>query len=81
MEALLLLAFGVVNMGFLAVGVKVGMEISKQDKTPSVSHFKPPKAHRVDKDAQIQKDKLETILRNVECYDGTGYGQEDVPGS
>jgi hypothetical protein len=80
MEALLLLVAGAINVACFMVGVKAGKEM-RDTKTPPTSHFKPPRAHRVDKDAQTQKDKLETILRNVECYDGTGYGQEDVPGS
>ena len=31
------------------------------------------------KEAAKEMDKLETILRNIERYDGTTRGQEDVP--
>ena len=28
--------------------------------------------------AEQQKDRIEAIMRNIDNYDGTGYGQEDV---
>lgn len=31
------------------------------------------------KKAKAEQDKIETILKNIETYDGTGFGQMDVP--
>ena len=31
------------------------------------------------KKAKLEQDKVETILKNIETYDGTGFGQLDVP--
>jgi hypothetical protein len=31
-------------------------------------------------EADLELQQLETILRNIERYDGTGFGQEDVRG-
>jgi flagellar basal body-associated protein FliL len=31
------------------------------------------------KKAKAEQDKIETILKNIENYDGTGFGQLDVP--
>ena len=31
------------------------------------------------KKAKLEQDKVETILKNIETYDGTGFGQMDVP--
>ena len=31
------------------------------------------------KKAKVEQDKIETILKNIETYDGTGFGQMDVP--
>jgi hypothetical protein len=30
------------------------------------------------KEMQIKQDKLDTVLRNIDRYDGTSRGQEDV---
>jgi hypothetical protein len=35
--------------------------------------------HREKKEAEMEQEKIDTILRNIERYDGTGNGQEDVP--
>lgn len=29
--------------------------------------------------AKVEQDAVETILKNIETYDGTGFGQIDVP--
>lgn len=31
------------------------------------------------KKAKVEQDMIETILKNIESYDGTGFGQLDVP--
>ena len=31
-------------------------------------------------EAQMEQDKIDTIMRNIERYDGTSQGQEDVSG-
>jgi hypothetical protein len=31
------------------------------------------------KEAQMEQDRIDTIMRNIEGYDGTSRGQEDVP--
>jgi hypothetical protein len=36
--------------------------------------------HREKKEAQMEQNRLETIMRNIESYDGTPYGQKEVPG-
>ena len=41
---------------------------------------KPPVLNRkLEKEAAMEQTRLETIMRNLENYDGTGYGQEEVP--
>ena len=38
------------------------------------------RARREKQEARTEQSRLDTILRNLEAYDGTGRGQEDVPG-
>ncbi len=42
--------------------------------------FAAHKVRKEEKDLQRERDRLDTIMRNIENYDGTGANQEDVPG-
>lgn len=80
MEVLIMLVMGAVNVLCFYVGAKTGQAVSKGEaiKTPSVNPLQAVREHNEKKQAQMDQDKLDTIIRNIECYDGTGRGQEDV---
>ena len=82
MEVLLLLVMGAVNIACFMIGAKVGQTAAKGEdiKLPTVNPMELVQEHREKRAAQEERDKVETILRNIENYDGTAYGQEDVPG-
>ena len=82
MEVLLLLVMGAVNIACFMIGAKVGQKVAKGEaiELPTVNPMELVQEHREKKAAQEERDKLDTILRNIESYDGTAYGQEDVPG-
>ena len=63
------------------IGAKVGQTVSMGEKieTPIEAVNNAVREHRERKEAEYEQDKLDTIMRNIESYDGTGYGQEDVP--
>lgn len=83
MEAVITLAIlmtGAVCSFCFYVGAKVGMRVTKDEpiELPSIN---PMKAYRDKKDreeAKAEQEKLDKILRNVERYNGTSEGQEDV---
>lgn len=85
METILLIA---VN-GFFCVlcfilGAKVGQKVVRGEEieTPQISALNPLKAYEEHKEKEEVKkeiNKLEIILNNIEKYDGTERGQEDVP--
>lgn len=82
MEVLLLLVMGAVNIACFMIGARVGQKVTKGEevKLPTVNPMELVQEHREKRAAQEERDKVETILRNIESYDGTAYGQEDVPG-
>ena len=82
MEVLLLLVMGAVNIACFMIGAKVGQKVTKGEaiELPTVNPMELVREHQEKRAAQEERDKLETILRNIESYDGTAYGQEDVPG-
>jgi hypothetical protein len=62
------------------MGAKVGQTVSKGEKieTPTVNPMKAYKEHQERREAEKEQDKLETIMKNLEAYNGTSDGQKDV---
>lgn len=81
---LLVLVIGILCIVCFFVGARVGQKVVRGEeiKAPDISKLNPMniKKEREQKyEAEKEKNKLETILRNIERYDGTDAGQEDVP--
>lgn len=82
MEVLLLLVMGATNILCFMIGARVGQKVVKGEEIelPTVNPMEAIREHQEKKEAQREQDRMDTILRNIEGYDGTSYGQEDVPG-
>jgi hypothetical protein len=82
MDILLITVVGTLNVVCFFIGAKVGQTVAK-GKEIEIPKINSPvtayKAHRATKEAEAEKNRLDVILRNIERYDGTGNGQEDVP--
>lgn len=81
METLVLIAvIGAMNILCFMVGAKVGQTVSRGERVeiPTVNPVQAIREHREDKRAEIERSKIETILSNIDAYDGTSYGQKDV---
>lgn len=82
MEILLALVVGTLNIACFFIGAKIGQTVTNGEKieTPTI---KGPmtliQEHREHKEAEAEKNRLDVIMRNIERYDGTANGQEDVP--
>ena len=81
MEALLLLIMGAVSVACFVIGAKVGQTVSKGEtvKLPDLNPINAIRERKDKEQAQWEQDRLDTIMRNIEGYDGTSRGQEDVP--
>ena len=81
MELALVFLVGVMNICCFTIGAVVGQKVSKGEtiETPTVNPMKVYREKEAKREAQKEQDKLDTILRNIEGYDGTSNGQEDVP--
>lgn len=80
MEILLVIAVGAMCIGCFLIGAKVGQTVSKGEsiELPSANPFDAYRKSEARKMAQEERDRINTILRNVDNYDGTGRGQEEV---
>lgn len=73
-DILLIIVVGLFNIACFIVGVKAG----RGDEMKAPSPIKIYNEHRGKLEADKEMEKINTILLNVERYDGTGAGQEDV---
>ncbi|MBR2388186.1 MAG: hypothetical protein IKB02_05400 [Clostridia bacterium] len=81
MEILIILTVGTLNIACFFIGAKVGQTVAKGEKieAPSLNPMKAVKEHQAKKQAEAEQERIDTIMRNIESYDGTSRGQEDVP--
>lgn len=82
-----------IYLTFLLVGFYLGHKtnktnavdtnVPKEIKVPNLNPIKAYKEHKekteTDKEMEREIKKYETILANIENYDGTGANQQDVP--
>lgn len=78
---LLIISMALINVLSFTIGAKVGQKVVKGEKIelPKVNPMEVYKEHQEKKKAEEEITKLDTIMRNIERYDGTAAGQEDVP--
>jgi uncharacterized protein YneF (UPF0154 family) len=82
MELMLVALVGTLNVMCFIIGAKVGQKVSR-DETIELPNLNPMKAIREmqdKKEAERVQDKIETIMQNIDNYDGTSAGQRDVRG-
>lgn len=81
METLIILAIsGLFNILCFIIGAKVGQSVAKGEtiSTPNFNPLETIRKNQARKEVSKEEDKKNAILRNIERYDGTGRGQEDV---
>jgi hypothetical protein len=79
-DAVIIALTGFLNIVCFVIGAKVGQAVSKYEKVemPNLNPFKAIRESQARKAAQAEEDRKNTILQNIERYDGTGKGQKDV---
>ena len=81
---LLILSVAFICVICFVLGAKVGQKVVRGEEieTPKISALNPLKMyeeHKEKEEVKRELDKLDIILKNIERYDGTESGQEDVP--
>lgn len=82
MDIVEILAVGALNIACFFVGSKIGQAVvkGKDIEAPTIkSPMKLYKEHKDNKEAEMERHRLEVIMGNIDRYDGTAKGQEDVP--
>ena len=81
MTVLLILTVGALNIVCFFVGAKVGQKVSKGEnlELPSINPIEKIRETMDKREAKKEQDRIETIMQNVERYNGTSEGQAEVP--
>ena len=78
---LLILTVTLCNISCFFMGAMLKQKADKGEtiQAPTFSPLKTILEHRESRQEEKERERLETVLRNIERYDGTGSGQEDIP--
>ena len=81
MEIALVLTVGAMCIVCFVIGARVGQKVVKGEdiKLPTINPLEAYREHEAKREQQKEQSRIDTILRNIDSYDGTGMGQEDVP--
>lgn len=76
-----MLIMGVTNILCFMIGAKVGQKVVKGESVelPNLDPFKAYREHEARKEQREEQERVNTILQNIDRYDGTSNGQNDVP--
>lgn len=83
MDILMILTVGTLNIVCFFVGSKIGQTVIKGKDIEAPNPVKAVKEYKEQREVQRETNKeiskLETIMKNIENYDGTPNKQEDIP--
>ena len=82
MDIILITVVGTLNLMCFLFGAKVGQSVAKgkEIETPTLkTPMQALKERQDSKEAKKELERIETIMANIERYDGTGNYQQDVP--
>ena len=77
---LTIIALGALNIVCFFVGAKIGQKVVKGEeiKAPEITIPTPIRDYQRKKQAEAEQNKIDTIMQNIEAYNGTSAGQKDV---
>lgn len=85
MEVLSIAVMGIVNILCFVFGAKVGQSVAKGEavKLPEMNPINAIREHtaktQAEKEQRQERDRVDTIMHNIDVYDGTSVGQREVP--
>ena len=77
---IMILCLGALNIVCFFVGAKIGQKVVKGEeiKAPEITIPTPVQDYRKKKQAEAEQNKMDTIMQNIEAYNGTSAGQKEV---
>lgn len=81
MDILTILVTGTLCIVCFFVGAKVGQKVVNGEpiELPTLNPMDAIRDREEKKEAKKEQEKIEAIMRNIERYNGSSLGQEDIP--
>ena len=79
LDIVFVLVVGAMCIGSFWIGAKIGQMIVKGEDIKLPSPMKAFREREERREAVKEQNKIDTIMRNIENYNGTPFNQEDVP--
>lgn len=78
---ILIVSIGIMNILCFFIGAKVGQKVIKDEpiKLPKIDPFATIKRHNDNKENIKLQERDRIISENIDNYNGTSLGQQDVP--
>lgn len=81
METVILVVLvGVMNLLAFLIGAKTAQKLDRGEKIelPSINPMQTYREHREKVEASKEQERLNTMLENINNYDGSSTGQKDI---
>lgn len=77
---ILVLLMGGMNLLAFLIGAKTAQKADRGEEIelPTINPMKAYKEHREEIEANKEQERLNTMLENIDNYNGTGLGQKDI---
>lgn len=77
---ILVLLMGGMNLLAFLIGARTAQKADKGEEItlPSINPMEAYREHRERVEAHREQERLNTMLENIDNYDGTGTGQKDI---
>jgi hypothetical protein len=78
---LIVLTTNLLCIACLVIGIKIGQKTIKGEEIelPSLDPMKAIREHKERKKVDSEQNRFDAIMRNIDRYDGTSAGQEEIP--
>lgn len=79
-ELILIVVVGIMNLLCFYFGAKIGQKVVNKEEVKILPDpIQTYQKHQAKKEQEKEAEIMDTILENIDAYDGTGIGQKDIP--
>lgn len=76
----IIVSIGIMNILCFLVGARTGQKVVNKEevKLPNLNPVEAARTYREKKEERIELDNINTMMENIDTYDGTALGQKDL---
>ncbi len=77
---ILIVSIGLMNVLCFLIGARTGQKVVKGEEVtlPSINLVQAVKSYEERRQAEVEEENFNTMLENIENYNGTSLGQKDL---